>query len=999
MSTLTAGVVLAVVVVVVGAGAYVVGSAVRPGAHVVSSCAPPSSPACAAVSDLHDLRLLVPFATAQQASTIPFTALLPPGASSNSFTFNFGDGSKPVTSSVGTIDHAFAFPGTYIVQVSASIGGAIHDNDRALAIVNVASSGAMDLNGQLPGVSGVLVSNSTSSASPTAILQPSESATFSGTYTSAPTNPSWTAQTPALIASAPATAAKPPTSSAGSVSGTFLFPSAGTYTVSFVGAALGPGGARAYQNFTWTVFVPPTGVHASAASGPARTSPHPGTIVAYEDAPGGAFSLDPGIDYDAVGFEPIMNIYQTLIFYNQNVTGPGWQSYAPQLATCVPGSPQCAALYGGNSLVQGYNYTFVINRASRFYDPATGASWPVYPSDVMFSFARYASFADQPCAACTPDWIQQQALLPAGNYGWDGGIHAPYNNTPQAVFSSMAVNDSRWCPHVAITNDHGCVTFHVDGGGLAWPYFLELVADPFGASVMPCGWVSSNAPKSGGAGLPYWTANNVSGPGDRPCLLPGGATSTAQPSFLSAVAAIPPTGWDSFQARCSGTLVPGVFCGTLQTSGVGSGPYYLKSYASGSSYVLGMNPAYAQNPYCTSLQCEPPAGKYAKTVEVTWESDPTVGEEAYRAGVADFATIPSTDTALLLQLSEAGDVNALTEPTLGLTFFPFILNFNPTLAKTYTSNPVTPFGDWFSYIGMRQFFVHAYPYSTAEATVNTKDGIVYSFNSGGMIPQFMANYYPTNISWPSGDPCTDPNNPNCAAYWWAQMHSSSSPYYDPEVLKCTAASPCTFPFLGWAGSPDIDQRMAMLESSVKSLSGGAVVFTTSDVTQGSMVTATGGPPGQSATPLYEWGWYPDYPDPTDYVVGMYFPDRTYTYGDAVAEQLALYNGTSCSTSASYYVNLATPVSQACQGAAYWQMLRLIYRADVTPIGPERVLLYNMAEHIANQLALYINEQQLNAVVSFSSWIRANSIDTNVLLVGSFTWYSIAGNSVWYPGST
>jgi hypothetical protein len=132
---------------------------------------------------------------------------------------------------------------------------------------------------------------------------------------------------------------------------------------------------------------------------------------------------------------------------------------------------------------------------------------------------------------------------------------------------------------------------------------------------------------------------------------------------------------------------------------------------------------------------------------------------------------------------------------------------------------------------------------------------------------------------------------------------------------------------------------------------------------------------------------------------MYAPDNAYTYGDAVAEELALFNGTSCPQSIAYYVDLAKPVSQACEGAAYWAMTQLLYRANAAPLGPNRVLLYNMMEHIANQLALYISEQQINAVVSFSSWIRPDSIDTNVILVGSYTWYSIAGNSVWYSGST
>ena len=77
------------------------------------------------------------------------------------------------------------------------------------------------------------------------------------------------------------------------------------------------------------------------------TSPHPGTIMAFEDAPGGARTEDPAIAYDTVSYEPILNVYQPLITYNGSTVGPSWQAFVPSLATCVPGSPQCQALYGG----------------------------------------------------------------------------------------------------------------------------------------------------------------------------------------------------------------------------------------------------------------------------------------------------------------------------------------------------------------------------------------------------------------------------------------------------------------------------------------------------------------------------------------------------------------------------------------------------------------------------------------------------------------------------
>ena len=138
-------------------------------------------------------------------------------------------------------------------------------------------------------------------------------------------------------------------------------------------------------DYNWTVFVAPAGLHPGIAGLTTARDPHPGTLIDYELAPGGALSEDPAIDYETVGAEPIFNVYQTLITYNGTATGPSPDDFVPELATCVPGSPQCQALYKGDSLQSGSNYTFVIQSNASFYDPATGVHWGVYPTDVLFS--------------------------------------------------------------------------------------------------------------------------------------------------------------------------------------------------------------------------------------------------------------------------------------------------------------------------------------------------------------------------------------------------------------------------------------------------------------------------------------------------------------------------------------------------------------------------------------------------------------------------------------
>ena len=272
-------------------------------------------------------------------------------------------------------------------------------------------------------------------------------------------------------------------STATSATGEFSFANPGTFTIVFVGSALGPAGVVAYQNYSWTVFVAQPGSTAGIAGISAATSPHPGALDVYELAPGGSNSEDPAVDYESLGSEVLYNVYEALIAYNGSDTGPTAASYVPVLATCVPGSTtganNCQSMYG-SSMISGTDYTFAISKTAKFYDPGTGNSWAVYPTDVVFSLARTMAFSTNPGVGSNNGWILTQSLLPTGNQGWST-LHYPFNNTPENVMSSMTINDSTACGATVMANSNGCVTFHVTGGGQSWPYFLELISDERGS--------------------------------------------------------------------------------------------------------------------------------------------------------------------------------------------------------------------------------------------------------------------------------------------------------------------------------------------------------------------------------------------------------------------------------------------------------------------------------------------------------------------------------------
>ena len=388
---------------------------------------------------------------------------------------------------------------------------------------------------------------------------------------------------------------------------------------------------------------------------------------------------------------------------------------------------------------------------------------------------------------------------------------------------------------------------------------------------------------------------------------------------------------------------------------VGSGPYALADYQIAEGYTLKASPNYGANPFCTWTGCQPQPHTYAGTVEVTWETSAEPGEQSYIAGTADLASIPSTDFSLFIQLIDLGKIIAVSAPTISIAFAPFDMNFDVGTAQRFTTTTINVHSDFFSYLGMREFFTRAYPYSTIENTINTKDGIQLSFNYGGAIPQFMANYYPTNIPWPNTDPCTNVANTSCPVYWWDQMQSPTSPYYDPEVASCTSANPCQMPMFGETGNPTGDEINALWTSELSTLTNGALKVSVVDVNFVTLVqTAQSSPPGQNPFTMYGLGWAPDYPDPTDYVVPLYSANSTYTYGDAVEQSLYTPQFTTgCAQpyeNYSYWANAT--IAQACQGVAYKSMLRAMQVAAVTPAGPLRVLLYNEVEKIAYSLALY-----------------------------------------------
>ncbi|HZY69506.1 MAG TPA: hypothetical protein VFF67_00815 [Thermoplasmata archaeon] len=978
-------VVIAVLSVAAGVGLfgwYVIRNPAAPGCH------PPSSPLCQGKANAADLRVVLPFSDAQTITQVPAYAVLPPGDIASQFVFDFGDGSAPNYTNAPTEDHTYASPGLYLISAGADISRTWHTNIDSLVALPIRASFASTGADEAPGVNGSVLSNSSTvtGVNPSAVLRVGETVTVSASYSYRPPDPNFTVRRPSLIEAPGATVEGSPVITGSSAAASVKFASAGDYWLRFVGSATNATGAVAFQNFTWTVYVAPPGVHAGLAPPAADRSTHPGRLVSDEYAPGGTNSIDPAINYDTTGAETLLNVDETLIQFNGSQVGPAPSSFVPVLAACVPGSALCSSTFG-SSLLRGQNYTFVIDGGARFYDPATGASWGVYPTDVLFSFSRAFAFADLPCYTCNPGWILGQALLPSGNASWDAGAHVPINNTPSNVWASMTLNGSD-CPELALSSPtyHGCITLRADGQGRAWPFFLELVAEEQVGEIVPCGWVSA-ATQS--AGIPYWTYGNVSGSGDRPCSAPGtGGLGVPNP---------PPTAWDSYEV--TGSQAP--YWGNVEYSNVGSGPYALSAYSPGQGYSLAINPSYEAPRLCSGLGCWPVPGTFAKSVSVTYETTFTPGESSLAAGAVDFAGTPSTDTPLLISLIEGGKAHSASFPTLTIGAFAFNFAFDPTALSSFVSQPVNIPSDFLSHLAVRQFLERAYPYGSVDSSVSTVDGIHYGFDFGGGIPRYLSGYYPSNIPWPDANPCSDANDSACPGYWWTQGTTAGSPLYDAELSACTNARSCSIPVFILSGRQDLALIAQLWAASVASVSRGALNLLTVPVNQATFLTNALTGPDLSPMPIYGLGFVPDYPDPTDYLGTLYTPDASWMYTDGVREQATLpaFNQTSCRSWMDYTgwaaAGAALSIPDGCQGAALSAMAYVEGLAAIHAAGPIRAQLYDSTEQIAFGLGLYTYAFQFNLVLPYAPWIDGNSFNTNPMIGGGGDqfWFDVTGNGV------
>ncbi|MEM3237721.1 MAG: ABC transporter substrate-binding protein [Thermoplasmata archaeon] len=432
--------------------------------------------------------------TATVGQSITFAAFIS-GGTPSSVVFNFGDGNTGTATHLSgneyTVTHSYSSAGKYLVTATATVNGKTADNMKSINEISVTPASVSPTVASEITVPSIITS--------TQIFAPGSTVSLTASTLQPPTATNWTIGYYIWNFGDGSTSTNYTvfnTSSGNFMAGTVnhLYSTAGIYTVTLgvitfnatnyvpktytsyginytyypvseLSSILSSG---QYQNTTYMSTI----VVNSTAQLLKTSAPHtnPSEITVTEVVPGGAYSFDPAIDYETVGFEEIMNVYETLIQYNGSSTSQS--QMFPEVATQVP------TVANGGISANYLSYTFHIRSGLKFANGDPLTAWDAYTS-----FVRTLLFVQG--SPGTAGWILAQDLLPAG--GFAPGLYTNGTALYDNITSAITVN-----------NVTQTVTFHLLK---ADPAFLDYIADPIGGGIIDYSWAVAH-----GAGITFTPA-------------------------------------------------------------------------------------------------------------------------------------------------------------------------------------------------------------------------------------------------------------------------------------------------------------------------------------------------------------------------------------------------------------------------------------------------------------------------------------------------------------
>ena len=784
----------------------------------------------------------------------PVTVTLTAPHSYKTASFFFGDGSVVTNSYSGSnaisATHVYQNEGSYYMVYSVNYGnGATYTNSNSLVkITATATSYSQDESLGVAQVIGNLSSpmeiNNYSN-----IFNPGANVVLGLGYAQTPANPSYTvySQTVSVMfysntimtetlpymfnASQGAYVLAPSSAllNLTDLSSGFYVIALTTYT-----SIIGPNGQLMGPTYTSTVYTDiPVFSNANIYTVPTVTS----TLTNAEVVSAGYKTFDGQIAYDTVSNEILDNTYLYLDSYN----GSSSSSFVPILASQLPtnsvGSPSSAnsALVNTHSFSrtvpsQGPNGYLNGPKVTYTYQPfqvynftiRSNATWqdgtPVTAYDVAYAFIRDMLFVNgQPG---TPGWIQAQALLP--NY-------AAFTFTTENSYYNLLTN-------ITWNNATNTVTFYFQSPEA--PAFVYEIFAASGAYIMDPTWIAAH-----GGGI-TWT----------------------------------PAGFAAYQAEASTAGYDNYFINNI----FADGPYELAYAVPGTEVVLQANPNY-----------NPPGPWFPKpsisVVTILYLTSFTTSYLLLKSGGAQFGGIPSSSWSEAVGLENAGTVKIHSFPTLSIFWYNFNANVNMTMAASAFTGINMPSALFAAPLARKAFaYAYNYAYYLKDQMGNPAyPSTIFAYGYAGMLPAGML--YSQSI-----DQLNNTTNHGVpyykmalAIHYWDEFLNSTeatnlSITHNSNMVASYKGAMLDIPIITFSPDPQDEEGATTWGTSLAIMMGyGASAFTQFPASPVPFAILLGYQVfGQNPMPIYELGWAPDYPYPSDYMGPMADPAPAALYPGA-----------------------------------------------------------------------------------------------------------------------
>jgi ABC-type transport system substrate-binding protein len=822
-------------------------------------------------------------ASAVAAYNTPYNVTVKTNERFNSMSFYWGDGPATTISYSGSntvsLTHTFRSPGQYYAYYTVTFNNTVYSSYKELLPISVTAASSI----LAPTDSYGDIALQSASAAPTVnntwIYAPGTSISLLLGYFTPPANTSYQVVNQKLFVSLNGTQ----TASVAlpyyfnNTSGLYELPlskaiynltvSTGYYTLNLitftaiVNSTTGAIDTSTISNTSYFVDIP------AFSSAAAYSVPGVGVLswVTAEAETGGYKTFDPAIEYDTVSYEIVLNTMATLVGYN----GSSSSGFFPYLAAYLPTTTN------GGINTNYANYTVHVNPALAGYNGSYNVSIKPY-ENYTFHIRSNATFQD---GSKLTAWdvafsFTRLLLLDAGSPGTGGWINAQYLLPGNYYASNTFWNITQ---NITWNNATNNVTFHFQSP-MSPSLVFEVMGDTSGVQILDASWVQLHG---GGIG---WNASD----------------------FMA------------YQAHG----VAGDYVSYLVNNIMASGPYMIDYTVPASEVVLIANPNY-----------NPPGNGWEPKAKIGMVIIEYIGEESTRylqlkSGYASTAGIASSDWYLVQGLEKSGTVNVYSFPTISIYWYNLNTNINETMLSKLGTGANIP-QTFFDSIQVRRAFADSYDYSyyLAQQVGNAVYNTTFATGFAGMLPNGMLGYQSNETLKAAGVSLPTFNLTYAKQNWTAFVNS---PYFAKEGLSIASVT------AGGITAGDVVYNGALLNVPIMIFSADPVdvagATTWGDYLQqvipGLQFTVQPTPfptllswqvAGSNPAPIYELGWAPDYPYPTDYLGPMAYPTSESFYPGSNGFYPAWFNGSANPVSGlpgmrEQYGNLTAMVQEFLNGS-------------------------------------------------------------------------------------